>query len=841
MSGVFGALFSGQAARGTDESFQRWKQLFQADEQLDLQRKQLKQARDLQEDAQAHDLDLANAELTETLALKTWEGITQGTVNARDVVPFLGRLRESDNPLFAGFADMMESAGSQQLFKGRPQAAQYIQNVQTAIQNGEAVPYNDQFFSAAVDMMVAGLPEEQAEQLRESYGELGDFASGRIEELSDAAGQTIQQDLAKRAADIASVEQGTAESAARTEHLGAQTESVIANNEHFAEIRPFLREQEERRARALELANSRGEIELEFLPRQLTASLNESLERIRGMDNENDLAEAVFEDIVEQAHIETGLGREELRFALATASWQEALVENKLDTARQTLKILEAQEQQIITATERDRVGIDADKLALVETRLSMVNDLVQNGNPEMVRSLGADLLRNTGIADGDIPGIVDKLSEIAGRKRVSQMDLEEAQATIAVAQASVADRQVQAEVRSAEANADFAEWKASVAEAQREFDNDLAERGMRVQEGALEARRAEMELEGAPSSSPAGHKATRDALGYGMDSVMNRIKEYNNDADNLNRLQLVVNQGNPEEIQSLINEFGISAPNHEAATQALQDKLTSTEALLVSQIRAYANTYYTETGLVLTPNDLGFSDIDHPIYRQAISGLSFIQEGIEAAGELGNRRSSVLNLVDNIAIRADPAGTQMGGGRAAYDALLEAGHTEEELAEIGINGPLDIQPILQQRTEQWTIDRETANQGLQLVSNIYGREFSLDSRGDRTFAVQVLNSRASRASDLSNEIRNESRPLTPGDPSIPGLALFHESVGLTRDPLEQAQRIAQVTGQTVESLRQQGLLNFNGTVNPQRAAQYLDRFVALYATQAADILKFDR
>jgi hypothetical protein len=44
-----------------------------------------------------------------------------------------------------------------------------------------------------------------------------------------------------------------------------------------------------------------------------------------------------------------------------------------------------------------------------------------------------------------------------------------------------------------------------------------------------------------------------------------------------------------------------------------------------------------------------------------------------------------------------------------------------------------------------------------------------------------------------------------------------------------------------VENLREQGLLNFNGTVNPQRAAQYLDRFAALYATQAADILKFDR
>jgi hypothetical protein len=819
VSGVFGSFFHGQAAQTTDESLRRWRQLFQVEEQIDLQRQQLEQAVTLQEDSQAHAVELA--ELQARLAnenLDRQEAFKIGET-------LFTSQEEGRTPL-----DQQYAIAETMSANGNRWAKLYEDNIRSSLlgSSEDTIASIDALFSAkpgdkfnAIQYRAAapayanfaGLEGKERENFIQQVNDLVSHYNSLGAEVEDAAMRRLEAEVTNleetvnaTRANIVHTRAQTDETIARTDLIGQQTAKLGQDILQSAELFPHIKEGQRLQNINLEGQNERIRIENDYLPEQITAGLANLYAQTRDLDNGNKLFEATFDDMVAKIAAESQITQEEARHKLATAMARDGIVNADAEQARKALELMDLQ--------------IAGQEHALKEAKLSLYNDLLERGQPELVRALAPDLLANVEVSDEDREKIIAMGEETAGQRRVTTSDLERAQATIALAESAFAESTLEDRVAGAKADSSLRQQQAATFADQQAFDNRIKEMQARAYVDNL---RTEQGLTGGLMSSPDAFKRLDDDNVGNVTGFYNEIQEWNSLAGELDWLNRLQSGGiSPAEVQELQSK-GISPEAFEAYRSSLAAKVNAEQTTLVNRFASFAAQYRALTGSILRPDLFGMdkeSDIyvaavleRDPSYRQIVSDDKTTQAVHDA----------VTSYIDTAALSGDRM-RLTGGPIAVWDkAVEELG--EEALNAAGYNGPESIEPLYADALEQVSVNRSTAQEGMVWASQYssFPLEFSIPQ--DRMEAARIIDGRVNLVQGLAEELENLPVPTARQDLGVLGIG----NPDRAYDLYLMGQKIMNRTGLDAATLQQEGFMDTFGNITDVTAAttflyQYADR-----------------
>ena len=429
----FLAAFRGGAAAATDDSLQRWRQLWLQEEQLDLQRNELEQRR-LDAD---RTYQLSRDRHEQDVGEFNWRQELESMQQAQAEGEFESRLM---NEFFVGVrTDWPEMSSSERLavldsFDSSPLAGTEIGQLHQALLHAQisdsmsprqAKDFLFTFFNAdyadafprfalneALRVLKDVIPPEEYKELQRDVAHWQEVMEGQREEMIGVDRWLHEFQITERETDVI-------ETRARANHISTQTDALLQEMDHASRAFQQVMEHQELINQGLRIANEAASIEVASLPEQLQqqiemagiqieegrirldslpdfiatelraagievekASLRlEALPQeialgLRGMAAQVEAGEIELEilvstmgDIVEQMHIQTGREREALRFELATAVTRQGIMEGELASVQAGVSLMYAQEDQIREDIVLTQVRAEAERQGITLSR----------------------------------------------------------------------------------------------------------------------------------------------------------------------------------------------------------------------------------------------------------------------------------------------------------------------------------------------------------------------------------------------------------------------------------------------------------------------------------------
>jgi hypothetical protein len=832
-----GALFAGAAAQATDQSLRSWRELWERQSAREQQQKQFEQTltfqREQQLNQQAFQERLQKMQQEFQLGvLDRNEAFKIGEL-ALEQLPTLDLdaqwnvaniLQETGNPL----APLISNSIRQGLFDNPSQAIAEIEALFTAEPGTKFNPVRVRM-AADVYAARAGLSGPERDAFFQNVESLVEEYNSGAEEIDTLKVEALRTTVAQGKASLAKTE-------AETARLDADTQAIFQGMNFEADKHQFILDNLALNNALLKTQANIAQLQYLHLPQEMAANLRLLHAQAQQLENGSELFQRTLEHQVRQIAAAADLGEEEARHAVATGLARDAIVFGNLEQLRAAIDLTRAQTELVAAQAGLTEAQADLAILAGSETRISIMNDLVELGRGDLIRAVGPDLLTGLGLDDRAQAEVLDQLVEIANRRGDRQERIDEANAVIAMAQANVAERTVDARVRQEDATArqmesgarvaertediavamaqtdlEYSQWRNRVAESQRQFDNWAKAYGLQTDRMQAEAYAASVRHQTMPKDLSVAeiHNAVRTATGINLNNIQDAVSDWRNAEADLLRFRHLVREGNVAEIHELANRYGFSPDNLENAEAYLE--------LLVANRKSHAEglvTSYVDAGLsygtMFTPEQLGL-ERDSPVYHNAVRTYPFVRPTYEGVG--GEVWRTVDKLAGVIAPQVAGVGdSSLGHAKAVYDQLRES-YSLEELGMAGIHQPSDLVDFLNQAAREHGANAEAAAAGAQRVSQILGgTPVDLNNRDVRENAIKVLESNSMGLEAIANKISNANF----GGSFLPGLWTAYPDDQTLR---QLGRDLVAVSGMSREELTQLGVLDPQGRIRSKQAA----------------------
>lgn len=519
------ASFFGNSAQAFDKGLKEWQRLFLQEDQLEQQHEQfqtqMRQQRSLEERRMEHQtnlealrqqgaLDLFNKETNQKLAIETIDLAQSGAYNVADLPDLAAKYREMGGP-FAQIAPLLTTMGTDRIYGSRKEALNYLASVTTSIQDPESsVPFNRQLWDAAVEMSLTGLGDAQRKERQAHYDELRSFAEGTAEELSDAAMQSVQNNLDQQLADIENTLSETDVNDAQAGWLIQQTKTDAWKTANLLpQQRNLLIAQTQNMMANTTLATIEADYKPALMAQELAQQELTTEEMTRTIDAVVDSAIAAAEQAsedVEMTKTQRQLLESDLRVSTATEMARIALKNGeveRLDAATekmwQDIKESKARIKGIENDSEYREAATTELRQRVRHSALATLTEAAQAGNLDAVRDFGVDLLVEAGYSREDAEDAISDWEETTNDNQTRKERLADLEMRLATA-----------ETQGAEAKAEVAGKEAENYEEDRRW-----QRQKDTWEHELEERRtAAMETQAQAAATNAGANAARASAG---------------------------------------------------------------------------------------------------------------------------------------------------------------------------------------------------------------------------------------------------------------------------------------------------------------------------------------
>lgn len=787
------AIFSGSAASAADESNQRWRALWQADqerkqreqqfsESMAFQKSQAQRAEEFQLNLERmrQEWNAGQADSQRQYEQGKWLAENIGNMDIGNAQGALDWLSETGN----SWLSFAQSSVRTNLFKNPAEAWAYLDSVyQTPVGQRISIPTLNLALDAAGSM--GGIDPKELERIRKDYLAFAQARNSGAEEVDTIALEQSRTALNQAQANLVQTEAETANLDARTQaalqDMGFQAEQHPLIMQNLALVNSGMTLDNEGKL----LANDALRIQNEYLPDQIQAALDKQYAETRSVENGNRLFELTLDDTVRTIKAQANISEEEARHLVATANARDAIVNGEVDRLQASIALLNSQKDQTDASAAQMRVQTDAISLSMVETRATIAQQLVEWGRADMLQAIGADLFQGMGFTEEEQANLISSLSETAKsnadlstRRDIAAVQVAEAQAEVLTRTIDTQVARADEELRLVMGQADYQEWQNSVAESQRQFENDLAERGMRVNERQVEGYLRSLMLQSKQSGAGAGTvpittaiDETRKSTGISLGDANQHATEWGEAqaaAEYFERL-LASPEANAQEISRLTTEYGFSEGNHQQALQHLYQTADNLRNKAVQDVYTYVTSIAGMTGRIPTPEELGITADRMALYDAAVGMLPGVREAGETErnvlaelpeGEARDRVTEVWNYVTErselISGSQGADGILLGGASVMYDNLLgEFG--AERLQEAGIYSPSDVVGEMGQISSQMAADRTLVNQAMERTALITGGEnaVNLDDPQSVENFVDTLTGQANAYLTFQQELNN--------------------------------------------------------------------------------------
>lgn len=750
--------FLGGAASATDDSLRKWKQLFQADEELEFRRaaerdrmtldkqrvglegrrldiseSQFNRQQDWQEQFQTLELDFRNDEFSYqkfndfvTNVQGSWPELTTG-----ERIAFLDQF---DHMPFSSTEQGQAYSG---LFRAKTRADMSPTQAKITLGNILNQPFGTRTAPWLVDMALDALEGEEGYDAIKDEMDL--YLQGDVERWEEGRNLGLAQDYAALEQTKATTRNTDAQSGVYT----AQTETLFQGLEFDRDLHPLAIQAAQASLDAASVQLDMEKIRLGELPEQLrNQNLQLVMELTRG-NLSNEILERTMDAQIEtiiangrQAAAEAGMSEEDLRFAYATATTREAILLSQQGHTEASTRVLLAQEG-LTRAQELDTNAMtDSRRWQIQESRIATVTELVANGEMEVFGSVGIELLT---------PLVGDRAEETFNTLQSRTVNLREA-----------FDRRLLAGVIIEEAKADQEAWMADnqalvYEETNRQNWYQLGSGRMGAQASVTSAgasvTNAEASMINANASMMSArtnamvanhqiahanrqwdHKllnpeqratfnealnSARLAGGRSIADVSDMYREGQVLVSRVASLRTLAEEGRMTELAAEAERYGYDPETLEVTLAALEEEADQMQAQ-ASRDAAALSSLVAREGYILEPTNFGLDplnendfafwsrvDMRNPVtYTATINRTSAENAVLPDVDALVNR--TVSQLADTMGLAPDAVLEFM------YDELFETHGADLALA--GIESLTDLEPLLR---DQYTLDYAPVMEGV--------------------------------------------------------------------------------------------------------------------------------
>lgn len=793
----FFAGFAGAGAQAYDQSLKQWRQLFQEQEQfdaqMDMREQELEVTKDrydwekefnqMQLDFQEKEFDANRLSNWYDNAMAAWPNMTSGERLA--LVENFNQMDTSYNPnLMSGYSTLLQSQVRDTM---SPQAAKgYLANIFNQ-PLGTRVP---EWLANEALRVLADDPEYDSIK-----AQVDAFVGGNAEEWEQVRNNEwtqAQLETDRARVDIANV-------AGDTDLAAAQAASIYQDMEIDAELRPVILAQETSRRDILQNQAVQEGIRAGRLDEQITASLSETYASIRGMDNEDELFNATFEDVVSQISSEAGISAANASYLVATETARIALANGDVERMLATVDQIRMQTEAIEADIELTGVRMESEKLAMTEARVRIAQDLVANGDVELLNAVAPDLL-GTVVGEDAAAALTADLAEIAQSNRSDEQKLYDTNLRVSMAQAEYEERTLEDRVSAVASSAEYAAWEVATAEEDRLLRNNLAERGMRVDEGHLALLRDRYTLDATqvqnpPPVDPAARteviNSTRLALGQDPGEIRQIWTDYKQAEADLLLVQGALEAGlSPDQLQALAIRYQVPQGGIEGISPAVLEDYISTRATQLRNSAIGGATAFITTGLnsgvLFEENELGFPS---DLYDAAIAPLNAVMDP-DSTPEWEDAVTYFRRVAD--AREGNPI--DITGAGYTWQEAEEAG-LRPALESRGISSPSDLMNAINGTVEEYNQSSEVYNELAGWYTNLTGSEPSYQTAE----GLSELTTWGSRLLAGLRTAQTEAADLGP-NAALGGAARRQAATVLTN--------LSEATGLSIEQLENLGVVS---------------------------------
>ena len=768
------AIFYGSAASAADESNQKWRALWQADQErkqrerqfdetMAFNKTQAQRAEEFQLQLERMRQEWSEGQADAQRQYEQGKWLAENIGNAQGALDWMA---ETGN----AWLSFAQSSVRTNLFKNPAEAWAYLDSVyQTPVGQRISIPTLNMALDVAGSL--GNIDSKELERIRNEYIKFAQSRNSGAEEFDTINLDRARTDLQQAKANVVQTETTTA-------NISAQTQATLQDIGFKAEQNPLILENLRAVNEGLTLdnegkvaANDMARIQRDYLPEQIEAALDAQYAETRSIENGNRLFELTLDDTVRSIRAQADITEEEARHLVATANARDAIVNGEVDRLTASIALLNAQVEQTNATTEQ--LGVQTELLGLsgIETRATIAQQLVEWGRADMLQAVGDDLFQGMGFTDQERADLIASLSETASSKADRNTRMEIAAVQVAEAEAEVMTRTVDTQVAQQEeqlrltmGQADYQEWQNSIAEEQRQLENSLAERGMRVNERQVDAYIKSLMLQSqqatgttAAMSPTAAIKEVNQSTGTSLEDVGNRAQEWADaqaDAEYFDRL-LQNPEANAQEISALTTKYGFSGGSLQEARDHLYQLADNRRSRSVQDVYTYITNMAGLIGRVPTPAELGITEELMPVYDAAVLQLPGVRETGETEavalenleGEDRATATNVWNYVADFATNISGLGVDgvtLGGAATVYDHLTTK-FSDEELTLAGIHSPSDLMGQLGTVAADMAADRTLAQQAIDRTAQLTGGEnvVNLDDPASAQNFITTLNSQA--------------------------------------------------------------------------------------------------
>jgi len=720
--------FAGAAAQSYDQSLKQWRQMFdqraQFDAQMDQRKTEFDTSTELSRKRFDWDREMADLENNwrerefDANQLSQWYDNSMagwGNMTGAERLALVERFEALDtglNPtVFQGYDSLLRAQVRDTMAPRDAKA--YIANVMNS-EIGTNIP------SWVVSEALSALQDDP--DFANIEAGVNAFLEGNEEEFAryreqEWVGRTLAQD--EQRANIA-------ESGARTGNLEANTASIYSDIEMDEALAPIVIGQEKARRDILQSQASQEAIREGRLDEQITASLGETYASIRGMDNENELFRATFEDMVQQVANDTTISTSEATYMVATESARIALAQGNVKQLRASIEQLKAQTANINANTERTGVLMESDRLAITEGQVRIAQDLVANGDVEILREVGRDVLVDV-VGEDRVDGLLEELTTIAADNRADDEKLFDTNLRIATAQAEYEEQTLPDRVRQVTNEADYTEWQAQNAERIQAFDEWATREGLSIQRANLQATLDRYAAEASAVGGAPNPLDVADAVSGALRQSPDEIRALWAESESLQADYLIIEDGaangtlSAEQLQNFATRYNFPQNNMNIGEgidpQTLLAYMAQKQQQLREQAIGGATSYITmglRGGVAFTPEELGFSA---GLYNAATAPL-----GLLADPDNPPTPEEITTIVHNSIASAGDNGLNMFQGADAWQLAEEQGLLPM-LQENGIRNASEFADYINQQGEEYRTAQATYGNFATLYTEITGNE----------------------------------------------------------------------------------------------------------------------
>ena len=740
----------GEAAKETDASRREWQKVFDAEQaQKDIAK------------YQQQTIDVSNRQLE-------WEKRSQKLQNDYN----LGVLDRNERTQWArDTMDLMKGSAPEQQLKYyqalRDAGSMYAPTALATITTGlQTTPDKAAAFLSTVTNAEPGtafdtdLVRINAQAMANYMGKTGKDAEAYVQGYVDQATQLKSDKGTVDQAKVENLKLQNSELSSRIDQNAAQTslisqqEKNLAQDAGFAaETHPLEIKKLQNTNEALRLDNVQKDLVNGKLPDQLEANIADTWASVQGKADAHEVFAKTLDYTVRQAAAATGLAEEDLRFTVATASVREALAQGNLDQVRATVDYIHEQTQT--EAFQRDYLSAQTSAvvLGMQATQVGIIQDLVKNGNGDLLTELAPKLLDGL-VAPDRRDNLVSSLQDIAGTNLSTDQKAATANARIATENAEFAEqthidrvKQQAAAAKGGEAQADLLALQADTFMEGFQLDQEAKRAGMlndnaRTQSYIASVSNTALASQATPGMTPLEVlKDVKDATGWTTEKLASERDSLNQMKQELATVKALTGydpvtgeltrDNQIQQVTDIMNKYGMNTESAKIGIAGLTAAIAAKEDNIVNGVHQILDGGLQE-GVQFSASNLGLA-ADDPLYVGALTRFGFVQAGGEnpdlkapTEGSL-DIRAEVQTAVNDFARTAD-SGALVFGARGVYDSLSDE-YGKDALNAIGVTQPADLVPTIQRASQEFDSNSKQA------TDYMTARGYDITSRADRDAA----------------------------------------------------------------------------------------------------------